>query len=392
MWADADFRTKPTSERAQILHNSDKDLSDLVWRNGAVAIPRLQGLKVLTLDIEQCFCPMGCCRMRDQVINALNGLKSKKGVKLIITGCIVPGEEQAVRKALKCELDTKPTKPERDSVRDAQHIRDVFEGLYSSGESDLEDDSLEDEDDSDMDDEEDGTDDEDDSEEDGEDSDGDGDEDGSSDSETSGDGDDNVPVAKADVEILETSSGVTDAGPQSETATETVDVNRNDGPGSSSTAKSATSAPYDKATLLTTTSKGDATDKTDTLRVLSSEDARRLMVTVNPTSAAYVERVRKAADKAFLDSIKSVVPTTQSRVVPLNSLRSAGPTIPSPVVPSIWSQRVKDWPTPVSIWPQPIWGDNANVSSNRDANTDDLVDLDNQGKLDKDVLGKQSRS
>ena len=375
LWGDPDFRTKTTSERAQLLHQSDRDLSEMVWFNAGVTIPRLRGLQVLTLDVEQCFCPMGCCRMISQVITSLDGLKTKKGIELVVKGGLVPGEEQKIRNALKCVLVYKPTKPCRDPILDAQHIRDVFEGLYSSNESAIDDDSLEDEEDSEGDDEEDETEDEDDSEHDGEDededeedSDEDEDKDDSSDSETSGGVDEDVSAAKVDVEMLETSLCVTDIFSPSEIAAKTPGVNQTNGPGSSSTDNNTANKPCDETIFPNTTSNDAApatTDKAYDLRVLSSEGARRLMVTVNPTSAATDlanhsttqrhnrRRLSKQGKAAIKRSDKAL----------LESIRPANPTLPS-----------------LSSEPSHTGGPSA--SSNYDSDMEDLIDLGDNPNLD----------
>lgn len=137
-----------------MFHDDDRDLSELVWHNVGTMVPRLQGLEVLTIDVEQCLCPMGCCRMTPHVTDSLEGLKTKKGVKLIIKGCLTSGEEQTMHKALKCKLDTKPAKPAKGPVVDAQHLRSVLATLYSDSESEGENDGIQDEEDSDEDDEE----------------------------------------------------------------------------------------------------------------------------------------------------------------------------------------------------------------------------------------------
>lgn len=367
LWADADFRAKTTSERAQFLHQNDRDLSEMVWFNAGVTIPKLRALKSLTLDIEQCFCPMGCCRMTSQLIASLEGLKTKKGIKLVINGSLLPDEEHTIRKALICEHDRKPAKPTRDRALDAQHIRDVFEALYSSSESDVEDDSLEDEEDSDEDDEEDES--EDDSAEDEGDSDEEEDEDDSSDSETSGDVDEDVRVAKADVEMLEASSSVTDACSPSDVATDTTGGGQNNEHGTSHTDSSAANSPHDRLMSETTTVSGaapTATNETDSLRILNSEDVRRLIVTVNPTSLATDPDNRSAVQRHKVRRLSKQGKATAkpSGNALLKSIKSAHPSLPSPF--------------------EPIHTDGPSASTNDDGNMDDLIDLDSQDLIEFD--------
>lgn len=337
----------------------------MVWLNAGVSIPRLKGLKALTLDIEQCFCPMGCCRMTSQVIASVEGMKTRKGIELVVVGCLVPGEEQKIRKALKCVYDPKPTKPDRDPRLDAQHIRDVFEGLYSSSESDGEDDVFEDVEDSEEDDD-DESDDEDDSEEDEEDSDEDDDDD-SNDSKTSGDIDEDVPVAKADVEVVEASLCGTEGCSPSEDATKASGFGPSNESSCSSTEKSTADSLYDKAALPTTTSScvgPAATDETDNIRVLSSEDARRLIVTVNPTSSAINSDNHSAAQR---HNHRRLSKRGKVAMSPSNeALLESNPTLSSLAVPSLAVPSL----------------DGPSASSNYDSNTDDLIDLSDPPDLD----------
>ena len=369
LWGDADFREKTTSERAQLLHQSDRDLSEMVWFNVGVTIPKLRALKSLTLDIEQCFCPMGCCRMTSQLIASLEGLKTKKGIELVINGCLLPGEEHTIRKALIRGHDRKPTKPTRDRALDVQHIRDVFAALYSSSESDVEDDSLEDEEDSDQDDEVDEP--EDDSAEDEGDTDEEEDEDDSSDSETSGDVDEDVPVAKADVEMVDASSSVMDACSPSDvaTATDNTGVDQNNELGTSRTGSSAADSPHDKIMSETPNSSGatpTATVQTDSLRVLNSEDVRRLVVTVNPTSPATDPDNHSAAQPHNLRrlSTQGKAAAKPSAKALLKPIKSADRSLPSLF--------------------EPMHADGPSASTGNDGNMDDLIDLDCQDLIEFD--------
>lgn len=92
----------------------------------------------MTIDFDQVFCPLGCCRMVGHVLNSLRGLRKKKAFTMMISGELKEGEKQMVLGWLKSS---------GQAVDDGSVI-EQFEDREDE-EEDEEDDEEEDEDDED---------------------------------------------------------------------------------------------------------------------------------------------------------------------------------------------------------------------------------------------------
>ena len=100
-WDDDSFRIMSTRRKSQQIHTYVKSLSSTVWEQAAEVICDMRGLKKLQLNIDQAFCPQGCCRMVGHVIKALKDLRKKEGFKVTVLGDLNVAEENTVIGGLK---------------------------------------------------------------------------------------------------------------------------------------------------------------------------------------------------------------------------------------------------------------------------------------------------
>ena len=85
-WADPDFCSLSKRRRIEILHAHECYRTVSVWRDLGRLLAQLEALEVLTLDVEQAFCPYGCCRLTRSVINSFRDiylLKTAKSRRLL---------------------------------------------------------------------------------------------------------------------------------------------------------------------------------------------------------------------------------------------------------------------------------------------------------------------
>ena len=95
-WSDASFRALSRESRATAIHEYNRELCELVWINAGKVISQMAGLESLFLDFELSFCPLGCCRMAEQVVEALQGIRTKANFSLAVTGELESEELNAI--------------------------------------------------------------------------------------------------------------------------------------------------------------------------------------------------------------------------------------------------------------------------------------------------------
>lgn len=71
---------------ATAIHQNHRELCEIVWANAGKVISQMAGLESLFLDFGQGFCPLGCCRMAEHVVGALQGIVTKASFSLTVTG------------------------------------------------------------------------------------------------------------------------------------------------------------------------------------------------------------------------------------------------------------------------------------------------------------------
>ncbi|KAI9718384.1 MAG: hypothetical protein M1812_004105 [Candelaria pacifica] len=49
--------------RARLLHNAEKRMLETIWKMRVLDLAAMVSLKSLHLDLEDCYCPTGCCRL-----------------------------------------------------------------------------------------------------------------------------------------------------------------------------------------------------------------------------------------------------------------------------------------------------------------------------------------
>ncbi|KAI9698689.1 MAG: hypothetical protein M1836_003799 [Candelina mexicana] len=49
--------------RARLLHNTERRMLETIWKMRVLDLAAMMSLKSLYLDLEDCYCPTGCCRM-----------------------------------------------------------------------------------------------------------------------------------------------------------------------------------------------------------------------------------------------------------------------------------------------------------------------------------------
>lgn len=95
-WSDASFRALSRESRATAIHEYNRELCEIVWTNAGKVISQMAGLESLFLDFEHSFCPLGCCRMAEHVVGALQGIRTKANFSLAVTGELESEELNAI--------------------------------------------------------------------------------------------------------------------------------------------------------------------------------------------------------------------------------------------------------------------------------------------------------
>lgn len=85
-WSDDSFRALSREGRATAIHEYNRELCEIVWTNAGKVVSQMAGLESLFLDFEHSFCPLGCCRMAEHVVGALQGIRTKANFSLAVTG------------------------------------------------------------------------------------------------------------------------------------------------------------------------------------------------------------------------------------------------------------------------------------------------------------------
>lgn len=100
-WADPNFQLLSKKQRAQSIHRYNRDVCQAVWTNAGKVITLMRELKFLSMDLEQVFCPLGCCRMVGHVVRSLKGLRKKEGFTITVSGELQEVEKRMVLGGLK---------------------------------------------------------------------------------------------------------------------------------------------------------------------------------------------------------------------------------------------------------------------------------------------------
>lgn len=114
LWQSTDFRGETRQRKAKHLHDLDRTASEAVWGVAGELLCMMHGLQNLTVNVEQAFCPEGCCRLVDVVARSLRRLRRNPELKVNVTGSLDDDEVKAVTDALKYQEARKPT-PESSS-------------------------------------------------------------------------------------------------------------------------------------------------------------------------------------------------------------------------------------------------------------------------------------
>jgi len=101
LWHSAHFRAETRRRKAKHLHDLDRTASEAVWDVAGELLSMMHGLRNLTVNIEQAFCPEGCCRLVDAVTWSLRGLRRRPEVRINVTGSLDNGEVKTITKAFK---------------------------------------------------------------------------------------------------------------------------------------------------------------------------------------------------------------------------------------------------------------------------------------------------
>lgn len=100
-WSDPNFQLLSKKQRAQAIHRHNRNVCEAVWTNAGKVITMMRQLKFLSIDLEQVFCPLGCCRMVGHVLQSLRGLRKKEGFTVAVTGELKDEEKRMVLRGLK---------------------------------------------------------------------------------------------------------------------------------------------------------------------------------------------------------------------------------------------------------------------------------------------------
>lgn len=99
-WSDASFRALSRESRATAIHEYNRELCEIVWNNAGKVISLMAGLESLLLDFEHSFCTLGCCRMAEHVVGALQEIRTKANLSLAVTGELESEELKAIMDGL----------------------------------------------------------------------------------------------------------------------------------------------------------------------------------------------------------------------------------------------------------------------------------------------------
>ena len=99
-WSDASFRALSRESRATAIHEYNRELCEIVWTNAGKVVSLMAGLESLLLDFEHSFCTLGCCRMAEHVVGALQGIRTKANFSLAVTGELESEELKAIMDGL----------------------------------------------------------------------------------------------------------------------------------------------------------------------------------------------------------------------------------------------------------------------------------------------------
>ena len=69
----------PGVERMQFIHDLQKEELRSIWDDRMSIIQRHVKLRFLEVDLEECYCPLGCCRMVDSVLDSIAGHPNYSG-------------------------------------------------------------------------------------------------------------------------------------------------------------------------------------------------------------------------------------------------------------------------------------------------------------------------
>lgn len=105
-WADPHFQHITKKQRAQIIHQYYREVCQAVWTNAGKVITQMEKLNVLSLNVEQAFCPNGCCRMVGHVLRSFRGFRKKENFNIKISGELKPEEKIMLLKGLGSKDDT----------------------------------------------------------------------------------------------------------------------------------------------------------------------------------------------------------------------------------------------------------------------------------------------
>ena len=121
LWRSQDFRGETRRKKAKYLHDLDRTASEAVWVVAGELLGMMHGLKDLTVNIEQAFCPEGCCRLVDVVARSLRRLRRKEGLRITVTGSLDDVELKGVTDALKCrDAEGIPNESSTESNSDSE--------------------------------------------------------------------------------------------------------------------------------------------------------------------------------------------------------------------------------------------------------------------------------
>ncbi|MCJ1365444.1 hypothetical protein MMC16_004565 [Acarospora aff. strigata] len=139
LWQSEEFRRDSRSRKAKHFHDEDRSASEAVWLVSGKVLRLLHGLRVLTVNLEQAFCPGGCCRLVDVAASSLGKLRRKPGLKIKVEGNLDSTEMEAVMHALSTtglsDVTKESNRSESEGVSD-EDIHSDSSDTTSSNDSD----------------------------------------------------------------------------------------------------------------------------------------------------------------------------------------------------------------------------------------------------------------
>ena len=100
-WKLPSFRIYSKKVRTQMIHQENRMACESWWNSAGKVISSMPMLRVLTVDISQSFCPLGCCRMVGYVVHSLRGMRRRKGLVVKVDGELDPQEKRMLLEGLK---------------------------------------------------------------------------------------------------------------------------------------------------------------------------------------------------------------------------------------------------------------------------------------------------